>query len=435
MFIRRIQIFVFILFLPGVVEARTLDELKVSYEVKMLELKNKHTRALDKLVTGYLGALERVQKKFQEGGRLGDVLKVTKEKEDLKNKAWPLPKLEKSLPADLVKLRKVYEKTRILVERENATAIVEVAIKMDGLLEKQTETLTKAGRIAQAKKAKVQRETIAADPKIVSSKNLLERVRLDQNAPVAMRIRRSGDHLEVLVRFDKSGDFSMDSPVENVVEITGGKKQKGETKATVLGEFVGAKGYQVDPYVAFESDLDDVLTPPMQAVSLEVKPGVTYEERKCLRIKMGPVAPNPRIEWPNLLEPETSASVVKLNFHYLIPLENQKLRGFAFHQGLLAPLDGQVMTTRGRWVGKSIVAESVNNNANLRFYFEGLSGGGKTFNGGNEVVYLDDLKVTFQQFSAHSVATYKEGKVASKPVTDAEAQKSIILSGRLISQN
>ena len=66
MFIRRIQIFVFILFLPGVVEARTLDELKVSYEVKMLELKNKHTLALDKLVTGYLGALERVQKKFQE---------------------------------------------------------------------------------------------------------------------------------------------------------------------------------------------------------------------------------------------------------------------------------------------------------------------------------------------------------------------------------
>ena len=134
MFIRRIQIFVFILFLPGVVEARTLDELKVSYEVKMLELKNKHTLALDKLVTGYLGALERVQKKFQEGGRLGDVLKVTKEKEDLKNKAWPLPKLEKSLPADLVKLRKVYQKTRILVERENATAIVEVAIKMPNSL-------------------------------------------------------------------------------------------------------------------------------------------------------------------------------------------------------------------------------------------------------------------------------------------------------------
>lgn len=429
--ISKLLVYSAFIFFTASASARTLEQLKVSYEVKMLEVEKEHTQAVEKLVTGYLAALDREQKKLQKSGRLDDVLKVTKEKKDLKTKSWPLPKLDKTAPSGLIKVRKVYETTRIKTDRENAATITEVGVKMDSLLEKHTEDLTKAGDIEQAKKSKELRLSISTDPKILSAKNLLERVRLDRNAPVAMRIRRSGDDLEVLVRFDKSGNLSLDSPVENVVEITGGQKQKGDTKATVLGEFVGAKGYDVDPYVAYESSLDSKPPPPMQVVSLEAKPGFTHEKRKCLQVKMGPVAPNPRIEWAGMLEPTTSASQVKIDFQYFIPNENKKLRGFAFHQGLLAPLDNQVMDDRGRWVSKTIVADPINTNTNLRFYFERYSGSGKTFNGGNEVVYLDDLKVTFIKFAGHVVAPYEDGEVVGEPVTNPEKQKAIIQSGRL----
>ena len=434
-FLRKILNSGLLLLLAGTLAARTLEELEVSYEVRILELNNAHTESLDKLVRDYLGALDRVQKTLQKSGRLDDVLKVTQEKEDLKNKSWPLPNLVDPSPADLVKVRNLYEKTRILADRENAASLDEVAKKMDKLLENLVRTLTKEGKIPEAKKARARREAVATDPKVVAARNFLKRVRLDQSSPVAVRARRSGDDLEVLVRFDKSGNLSMDSPVENVVEITGGQKQKGETKATVLGEFVGAKGYKVDSYVAFKNDLDDPLPPQMHVVSLEATPGVTQEGRKCLRIKMGPKAPNPRIEWAGLLAPISSASQVKLDFNYFIPKKNEKLIGFAFHQGLLAPLDGKVMATRGRWVQESIVAAPINENSHLRFYFEGLSGGGKTFDGAHEVVYLDDLTVTFQQFAAHTVSNYKDGTLTGEPVTDVKLQKAFILSGRFVSSN
>jgi hypothetical protein len=356
---------------------------------------------------------------------------VVEEKKDLKLGKWPLGLLDDSSPADFLRLRRIYETSRIKADREHAEAVIDTADKMADLMEAQMRTLTREGKITEAKKAKDLLEVIQVDEKIKTAKELVRRVRLNQNAPIAYRLRRSGDELEVLVRFDKSGKVSLDSPVENVIEITGEKKEKGDTKAKVLGEFVGAKGYDVDSYVSYESDMEKI-TPPLQAVNYELEPGVEIEGRKALRILMPVKATNPRVEWPGVLSPEGSSSRIKIDFQYLIPSDNKKLKGFSFHYGLAAPIEKKVMETTGRWVAESLETESMNEYDMLRLFVQHLNGGGKTFDGGNESIYLDDLKVTYLSFAAHVVETYKDGKVVDRFTDEPTAQKAIALAGKLL---
>ncbi len=417
--------------LVGLVEARTVDELKVAYEVKLLALEKAYQADLEKLSSGYARALEQVQEKLQKAGRLEDVLKVVEEKKDLKLGKWPLGLLDDSAPADFLRLRKIYETSRIKADREHAEAVIDTADKMADLMVAQMKALTREGKITEAKKAKDLVEAIQVDEKINAAKELVRRVRLNQNAPIAYRLRRSGDDLEVLVRFDKSGKVSLDSPVENVTEITGGKKERGDTKAKVLGEFVGAKGYEADSFVSFESDMDRI-SPPLQAVNYELEPGVEIQGRKALRILMPVKATNPRVEWPGVLSPEGSSSRIKIDFHYLIPSENKKLKGFSFHYGLAAPIEKKVMDTTGRWVAESLETESMNDYDMLRLFAQHLNGGGKTFDGGNESIYLDDLKVSYLAFAAHVVETYKDGKVVERFTEEPTAQKAIALAGKLL---
>lgn len=416
--------------LIGSLAARTVDELKVAYEVKILTLGRNYRTDLEKLADGYVRALDQVQEKLQKAGRLEDVLKIVEEKKDLKADRWPLAILDDSAPTDLLRFRKIYETSRIRVDREHASAVIETADKMRELLEGQMKSLTREGNIAEAKKAKELLEAIGSDEEIKAARELVQRVRLNQNAPVAYRLRRSGDNLEVLVRFDKSGKVSLDSPVENVVEITGGRADKGKTKATVLGEFVGAKGYEVDSFVSYENSNDEV-EPPLNAVSFQLESRFEYEGRKCLKITMPEKAPNPRVEWFQVLASEASASLIKIDFWYHIPKENGKVEAFSFHYGMATPIERKVFDTKGRWVQESLTTSSLNKWDTLRFYVRNMSGSGKTFDGGNESVYLDDLRVTFLSFAAHIVERYEGGKPVGKPIEEPSAQPAFILEGKL----
>lgn len=419
----------FCLSVPGA--ARTLEELEVAFEVKVLKLRKEHQESVGKLEKSYLKALTAAQTELQNEARLDDVLEVLAEIKKLEKSQWPLPKLSDSAPPELERLRKLYEKSRVETELKHAEDLVETADKMSELLEAQMKALTKAGDIAQAEKARNELEALDERAEISQARKLIARVRLNRDAPVAMHIRRSGDDLEVLVRYDKRGEVSLDSPVENVVELTGDRGQKGDTSATVLGEFVGAMGYQVDSYVAYESDMKKII-PPMRAVSFELEPDFEYEDRRAMRILMPEKAPNPRVEWPLVLASKASSSRVKIDFQYLIPSDNEKLKAFSFHWGLAAPINDKVLDTTGRWVAESLEAESMNEHETLRLYIDKLAGSRKTFNGGNEAIYLDRLKVTFLSFAAHVVARYEDGKVVGDPVTDASAQEAVVHAGKLL---
>ena len=415
----------------GATDARTLEELEVAYEVKILALEKDHRESLQKLNQGYLGALKAVQEKLQKSGRLDDVLEVVGEKKALEAGKWPLSKLAESAPRDLLRVRKLYETARIRADRDHAGAMIETSDKMEELLTAQIESLTRAGKITAAKKAKDRLEALKKSPKLTAAREFVKRVRLNQVSPLAMRIRRSGDNLEVLVRFDRSGEVSLDSPVENVVELTGGREEKGETTATVLGEFVGAKGYKVDSYVAFESDMDKI-TPPMRAGEFRLDPNIEFEKRQTLRILMPDKLTNPRVEWPGVLAPLASSSRVNLEFQYFIPDTNEKLKAFTFHWGFGAVFEKKIMDTQGRWVDELLESESLTAMDTLRFYPSGVKSINKFYNGGNEAIYFDSLKVTYLSFAAHLVEAYKDGKATGEPVVDPLAQEGVALSGKLL---
>lgn len=414
-----------------VLGARTVEELKVAYEVRMLAVGKEHQESLEKLASGYSGALNEVQKKLQDGGRLDDVLKVVEEKKKLKEQKWPLGRLDPSAPADLLRLRKIYEDSRIEADRTHAKAVIETSDRMEQLLEQLTKSLTQAGNISEARKAKDLRESIQTNPDVKAARELILRVKLNQGAPIAYRLRRSGDDLEVLVRFDKSGKVSLDSPVENTVELTGGRREKGETKAKVLGEFVGAKGYKVDPFVAYESDMDKIV-PPLRASEYRLQARTEVEGRRALQVTLPDHGDNSRVEWTGVLPPVASASYLQIDFHYFIPSSNKNLKGFELHWGFGAPIEKKLHETKGRWVSESLETESLNEQSTLRMYGKGYPVLNGKAMGGNEAIYLDDFKITILSFAAHLVAKYEDGKVIGPENDDPETQKAIVLAGKLL---
>lgn len=415
----------------GTLGARTVDELRVAYEVKMLAVEKEYQASLDKLATGYKGALEQVQKKLQKSGRLDDVLKIVDEKKTLKEGKWPLGKLDPSSPADLIKFRKIYETSRIRAERSRASEVIKVADRMEKLLQAQMKTLTQAGNIDEAKDAKILLEKIQNAETVGSARELIDRVRLNSKSPLAYRLRRSGDHLEVLVRFDRSGQVSLDSPVENVVEITGGKAEKGKTDATLLGEFVGAKGYKSTPFVAYESSMEKIIS-PMNSSGFQLKPRVEIKGHKSMKITLGNKVKNPYVSWSGILAPLGSQSQMKLEVDYLIPKENKTLKEFSFQLGMGNRFGNKVLSQTGRWVTESLESESVTANSMLLLYGNALPKVGELISGGDESIYLKNMKFTYLSFAAHIVEKYDGEKSVGAPVVEPTAQKPLVLSGKLL---
>lgn len=412
----------------GYSAAKTVDELKVSYEVRLLAIDKEHREGVQKLVQGYLGALGRTRETLQKSGRLDDVLEVVVEEKNVRKSSWPLPVLGSKVPKALVAVRKKYENARESIEKRRAEALLEVADKMTRLLESSVVELTKAGKLADAKEA---RDLIAAlknDGKILNARKLLDQIRLGEEAPVALRLRRSGDGIEVLVRYNRWGKIAMDSPVENVVEITGEKKERGKTKAKVLGEFVGAEGYQAETIVAYESDQKKI-TPPLRAISLGLKPNTEAGGKKGLEIRMGPKAINPRVEWPEVLAPVSSSGGYLLEFEYFIPSSNKKVTSFSFHHSTFGRLAGEAFDKKGQWTKSSIRFQSTKESEMMRLFIEGLNGSNRIFDGGNEAVYLGEMKLTTVAFAGHLVENFKGGKRDGEPVVDPAKQKAIILAG------
>jgi len=415
----------------GRVEAGSVAELKVAYLEKVLRAREERETVVDKLATGYETALAKAQSNYQKAGRLADVLSVKNERELLSNQSWPFPPLTEATPPDVVRLRKIYEKSRIETERTYAETRATMGERMKELLQNATVSLTKEGKIAEAELAQKELKAVINDPELKQSRDFLARVKNNQEAPPAIRLRRSGDDLEVMVRYDRQGEISMDSPVENLLEITTSQREKGDTKATLLGEFLGAEGYQADTFTIFDHQFDEKLPARVIGSSLSIEGGHKIEGREAMRILMGPKAKNPRLEIADLLPAGKGTSTYQLEFSYLIPKENKSMTGFAFHQGFAAPIVEEQLGKKGAWVDETLVSPSLNEHRYLRLYFEGLAGNGE-FNGGNESIYLDGLKVSYRSFSGQVVSTYDENGVESDPTIDPAKQKTIAHSGKLL---
>lgn len=131
-------------------DATKLEKLKQSFEARRASAVDEHAKAAEKLVMSYRVALERLQDKAQKSGKLEDVLPVRDEIARIDKEESPLPPLGPTASPELKKLRETYDQASAKAAKAHAEEIAAMADKMIDLLEKESETATKAGRIDDA---------------------------------------------------------------------------------------------------------------------------------------------------------------------------------------------------------------------------------------------------------------------------------------------
>lgn len=414
--------------------ALTVDELKVAYEVQILRVNQEKEESLDQLRKSYLKSLDKIEATYQKAGRLQDVLLLRKEKKLIESKKWPMPGLGKDTPANLKNGRRLYERAQTERERKAAKLLIEMAGKMETALGRHILSLTKAGKINEATAAGELLKSTKADPKLLDAIDLMARVGQDGSVSPAYHLRRFGDGIEVVVSFDKAGKVSMDSPVKNVIELTGGKKERGTTKAKNLGEFVGAKGYEPAPWLVYQNDLVSGKIGAFKMTALKVEPSSrTDDDQLGLKVVIPPKPLNPHAALGNALPPIADAGAYRVSFSYYLPTGNKQLTGFAWHQGHGAPIEEKFFGKSGRWVTESIGSNSLNEMHHLRLYIS-FEPGASADTATGESVFLKDLKVEQLGFSAYVVAQYNKDGQVETTFPDAADQKKLILAGAFVSE-
>jgi hypothetical protein len=448
-----------------------LDDLQSNFETRCDFAAADRDLQLKKLDASYLAALDRQVEKIKATGKLDAVIPYINEIQAVKNAARaaglapppppsgesqaqdparsdrPLPSdrntetpggnaaTETPLPAgaslELQQMRAKHAEARAKILKSHAEALASLADKMVAALKSRETEFTKAGKFDDALAAKKMRETLEKDQTIGDARDLMRFGGASNLGRPAMQIRRFGDNLEVLVHYDRSGKISMDSPVSNIRERTEPGRELGDTKATTLGEFVGAKGYKVDPYVAFHQIFDKAEAPGMIFAEIVPTYKTAIDGETGMALAFQPAAKNPHINLGGLLPTTTTGGSARIHARYLVPRQNQALQGFTFIQYVGAPLAGKRFASQGSWTDETIEFEAAHEMPGLLLYltlFEGKTVPDAT----GESVLLRELRIEHSVFSAFLQKRIDPSGKPIDDITDAAKQPQIIRNGILI---
>lgn len=429
-----IQLILFWMFVMPA-QALTLEELELSFQANRLRITDESATNLSELRGKYQAALDKIRKKRQSAGNLDEVLLIDEEIKLVESKTWPLPPLAKGAPAELVSARKIYFKAYLGQLKRSGRELVTSADKMKELLDKKVVELTKSGDVAGAQKARAQSKALDGDQEIGAARALLSRVRDDGSAPVAWRVRRAGDNLEVLVRYDSGGKVSADSKVENVREITGGQGERGDTRAETLGEFLGIKGYEVDPYVALKKTFNDKeLGPGMHATDLKVEFQKKDAEKEGVRLVSIANPKNTYVSFGRCLPTVAEKGTFRITVDYFIPETNVLMEGFKFFQSEGGMLQGSLaLEGKGKWINHQFTSSSIGKSKMLLFYLHYSKDANGKQNPGDYITIASTM-VKHIAFTAYLVESFDRDGAISESLVDAAKQKPVATNGVLIPQ-
>ncbi len=153
-------------------DASRLEKLKQSFDSRRATSVEEHAKAVEKLRMSYRVALERLQDKAQKSGKLEDVLPVRDEIARIDKEEDPLPPLGATASADLKKLRDTYDQASAKAGKAHAEEVSGMADKMIELLEKESESATKAGRIDDALAIEKMIEALGVDQDLQEARAL-----------------------------------------------------------------------------------------------------------------------------------------------------------------------------------------------------------------------------------------------------------------------
>ena len=407
-----------------------LAKLQDGFSRHTTTLDEKLSSDLEKLSSGYAGALKKLQATIQQAGKLEEAVIVRNEIAAVECGKHPLPELVAGTPFSLRKLRGKFTTARQKIEVDHATALTDTAAKMEAALKELEVASTRAGKLDQALAAKQAREELETRADIGNARDLLKVGGRIQSRP-ALRLRRGGDNLEVLVYYDSRGKVSMKSPVENVREETGGAKERGDTKAKVLGEFVGARGFEVDPYVSYARTFDTRNPEGLVATALVIK--TRHEEKGDMGLQLAydPVGSNPHVSFGEVLPSISEKGTFRLSCRYLIPPGNRALTGLHFVQTVGGPVGGEFFDKAGKWDFKQVVAESSHERGVLLLYLR-IAEGKAPADGWDEHVVLGELEIEHLKFSASIQARFEEKGGVSDEYNDPAKQPLFISNGEFV---
>jgi hypothetical protein len=419
---------------PGLSCADALEDLHKSFMSRYDAANTLRDEQIKKLDASYLAALERMQDKAKSTGNLDSVVPILDEIQAVKTAADPFPELPANATSELKQMRGKHTESGSKILKTHAETITGLFGKMDQALKSQEVELTKAGKIDAALAAKHMRESLAQDQGITAARNSMENARQVGNTSPALRLRRYGDNLEVLVFYDRSGKISMDSPVRNVREETGERKELGDTKAKVLGEFVGAKGYEVDSYTALIQRYDGDHAGSLTLSNIESKFRQKEEDQMGIRLSLSPQASNPHGSFGAVLPPNGAKGAYRITTRYFIPKDNRVISGFYLIHGVGRPIGEKILDDKGNWISEKMNGESSNDTGNLLLYLA-ITPEKKPADAKDESVVLGEIKVEYTRFSAYLHAKSGPDGRLTESIKDPLKQPLFISCGEFVPTN
>ncbi len=410
-------------------KALTLAELEKSYESKRTEIRLEKVKSMDTLKESYLGALARIEAKFQRAGRLDEVLLIKDETKDISEGKWPLAALPNKISLDVSAPRKIFLKRYIENEQDAARKTADTADKMLAILDQQAVTLTKAGDLQQALLARQIKTEIEADATLASARKLLANVLSDGTSRPALRIRRYGDNKEVIVRYDMRGKISPESPVSNVEEK---EKAIGNTTAKTLGEFIGSEGSEADAALILQKTFDGNDPGGFALTEIEARFGDKFDGTTGMALSLKGKPVNPYASLAGAMPPSSSPGTNRFTIDYLVPKSNKGVTGFMLIQGTAGgnPLGDKLFTTNGKWVKESFAAGSTSESDQVLLYLKILPEKIE-IDLTSDLIVLGSLKIEQIKFSAFVVERYGDSGVIAESFEDPAKQPVFATNGKL----
>jgi hypothetical protein len=163
------------LLLAALAPAQSVEDLQKSFWERLAANETGKDEDLRQLNKSYEAALQRLMEDFQNAGRLDEVLILRDQIANIKQDNDAAAEgSEPKGPKELLPLREKYSETRQGILQKHAAEVVTLVDRANSLLEEQIISLTKAGKIGEAVKAKNTLDKIAADKVILAARTLNE---------------------------------------------------------------------------------------------------------------------------------------------------------------------------------------------------------------------------------------------------------------------
>ncbi|MDB4387236.1 hypothetical protein N9Z15_03425 [Akkermansiaceae bacterium] len=414
-------------------QAMTLTEMQIAYQKKVLNINSARDGKRLTLNQGYLRVLSKAESEFQKTGQLEEILEVKKERAAIEKGTWPLLELEPLLRKKLRSARGTYVERYIAFERSWAKSTTVAADKMLTLLDNQKNILTKEGKIEDAILVAKESKKLLENSTIANARLLVDRLTASGRSRAAYIFRRGGDDIEVLVHYDSAGKVSWTSEVANVEERSKGSPTGRQTQAETLGEFIGADGFEADPYVAFDQSVESGKLAFREMHGVERAKSVKAGEKLGVEFSLKENISNAYLTLEDVMAPLASPALHRLTCEYFVPKNNKKLTGFMFRQG--DSKDGYSFSPKflnqGKWTTASCEGVSGSPYKFLRIHFAV-----PTFDdfkkAGGDSILLRNLKIEHIRFSAFIVEAYDNQGATKLAELDPAKQKMLIDYGKLL---